>query len=229
MQKIVKVALVDSKERDIRHLSNLIMEWNKKEKYMLKIQTFNCAELLFTDKIDFDVIFLDIKLPGIDGISAAKKLRSCNYNNHIIFVTDFSEYVFWGYDVQALNYLLKPITFNQIKKNMDIVLSYNEIQCYKFKSKSTVIKIPYNNIVFFSSAKHYIEINTHEDIFAHIATMKQLNEILPNYFMQSHRTLIVNTRKIQKLQCKEIELANGIKLPVSNTYIKDIREAMLSG
>ena len=105
-----------------------------------------------------DILFLDIQLTGISGVELAQHLRDKHYSYEIVFLTAFREYVFEGYQVRALNYLLKPVSYIDVKKCMNIILEQLKVEHYIFRSRQTIYKIPYSNILYFTSSKHYAEI-----------------------------------------------------------------------
>lgn len=175
-----------------------------------------------------DILFLDIQLTGINGVELAQHLRDKHYSYEIVFLTAFREYVFEGYQVRALNYLLKPVSYIDIKKCMNVILEQLKVEHYIFRSRQTIYKIPYSNILYFTSCKHYAEIVTTEMTYHHLEALKNILIHLPPQFMQCHRTTIVNVQHIQCINGTLITMSNGATLPVSKTYLESIRNGILN-
>lgn len=90
----------------------------------------------------------------------AKQLRKDGFCGNIIFLTAFSEYVFDRYHVQALDYLLKPISQNKLEQCMKPILRNMQGSYHVYKTKTETVKIPYNKILAFTSFRHYVDIIT---------------------------------------------------------------------
>lgn len=175
-----------------------------------------------------DILFLDIQLDGINGVELAYQLRDKHYTFEIVFLTGFREYVFQGYQVRALNYLLKPVSYTDVKKCMDIILEQTKMKHYIFKNKQTIFKIPYSNILYYTSCRHYIDITTTETTHRQLGSLKVILPSLPPQFMQCHRTTIVNIHHIQCINGAYITMSNDVTLPVSKTYLASIRDGILN-
>lgn len=188
----------------------------------------NANAFLKTNFDAYDVSFLDIQLDeAMDGLSLAQYLRKNNYQGSIIFLTSYKEYVFQGYDVQALHYLLKPVRENDIKKCMNMVYQLTRENNYIFQSNNQTIKIPYHKILYFSSANHYIDIYTLEATYSYKAKLADTISHLPYDFAQCHRSILVNMNHVEKIVKNEVFLSNGDRLPISSTYLEHVRKTFL--
>lgn len=159
----------------------------------------------------------------------AKQLRKDGVCGNIIFLTAFSEYVFDGYHVQALDYLLKPISQNKLEQCMKPILR-NMLGAYHvYRTKTETVKIPYNKILAFTSFRHYVDIitqlNNNEACYRQKITLKNLQSQLPKEFVRCHRTIIININKAMKLTCKDITLSDNSVYPVSESYLDHVHEA----
>lgn len=158
----------------------------------------------------------------------AKQLRKDGFCGNIIFLTAFSEYVFDGYHVQALDYLLKPISQNKLEQCMNPILRNMQGSYHVYKTKTETIKIPYNKILAFTSFRHYVDIitqpNDNQVFFRQKITLKNLQNQLPKEFVRCHRTVIVNMNKVMRLTNKDITLSDNSIYPVSESYLEHVRE-----
>ena len=152
---------------------------------------------------------MDILLDGIDGVAAAHQLRGLGFQGQIIFLTASPEYVFDGYDVQALNYLLKPVAYDKIIRSLDYVEKMLNDDNYTFRHRGAVVRIPYSKIICFSSANHYTKIVTTEGNYNQLESIRTIFSHLPDRFHFCHRTVIVNIEHITMLNGRELALSNS--------------------
>lgn len=185
------------------------------------------------NKMPIDLIFLDINMPEISGLAFAK---SINKNIKIIFTTAHREYALDGFDLQAVDYLLKPISFerftqavnkflgeNQIVKNnqtKEIEIDKNDFLFVRADRK--MIKIDFDDILFIESLSDYIKINTKNKTIVTRETISNIEAKLPiESFIRIHRSFIISLNKIESFTNEFIEI-NKTALPISRSYKKNI-------
>ena len=225
----MKVAIIENEKFHAANIIALLQRWSKERRTIIEIVEFNSAEeFLKSGDNDSELVFMDILLDGMDGVTAAHNLRGLGFQGQIVFLTSYSEYVFDGYDVQALNYLLKPVTYEKIARCLDYVEKTFNDDRYTFRSRGSIVRTPYSQIIYFSSANHYTKIVTSEGILNQLESIRSIFSHLPDQFHFCHRTVIVNVEHITMLNNRELVLSNGEVLPVSFTYLQDIRSTLLS-
>jgi len=225
----IYIAVVEDELIYAEQLDKILNHWAKQLNCTLSLVHFKSAsDFLKTDFNLYDVAFLDIQLyETMDGLSLAQSLRKNEYQGSIVFLTSYKEYVFQGYDVQALHYLLKPVQEQDIKKCMNMVYQLTKQKNYIIQNNNQTIKIPFHQIFYFSSANHYIDIYTLEATYSHKAKVADMISHLPYHFTQCHRSILVNLNHVEKIVKNEIFLSNGATLPISNTYLEHVRKAFL--
>lgn len=220
----IKVGVVENESLYAKELVELLYKWSVVHNCEILHKIYSSGEeLLAESDINFDIFFIDIQLASINGVDTAKKLRGRNYKGGIVFLTAFKEYVFQGYEVNAINYILKPIKIEKLELCMAIILKDLKNENYILRNRDLVERIPYNEIIYILSSRHHMELVTNCDTYRHWISMKNILKILPSQFIQCHRTVIVNIDHVKKLQGKTINMSNNICLPVSNTYIQNVR------
>jgi DNA-binding LytR/AlgR family response regulator len=180
---------------------------------------FDAFEVLHHVKID--LIFLDIKMPGLNGIDFIKSLKN---PPAVIFTTAFSEYAAASYELEAIDYLLKPVTLSRFNKSLEKFfklqpVNINEEKTYTyFKVSGKLVKVEHNNILYAQSIKDYIMLYTISgNLIVHM-TMKYLNELLPeSLFIRVHRSYLVNQSHITVIGKSQIQL-NDIEIPIGEHY-----------
>ncbi len=233
---LLNITILEDETVYAGQLQKLLAEWGQKNNIKISARHFSCGEDFMKKTYDEEeLFFLDIDLVTTSGIEIAKKLREDGFRGHIIFLTAFSEYVFDGYHVQALDYLLKPIDAGKLDNCMKPVLKDMEGSFLIWQTQSEMIKVPYNKIMAFTSYKHYVDIITQIPASASDSstckcyrrkiTLKTLEQQLPKEFIRCHRTIIININKVMKLTRTEATLSDDSVYPVSESYLKDVREA----
>lgn len=201
-------------------------------------------ELLDMDKLveDFDIIFLDIEMDGLNGIETAGEIRKTNNRAIIVFITGFKDYALEAYELNTFHYLLKPISQEKISELMtNIIRRIDEIRAYQdtekiftIKTKSKIIQLPYNEIYYFEKILRRIKVIYFEGDTTYTGTISTLlEEIDNNYFIRCHQGFIVNRYKISKYKNDSIYLRDIDKIiPVSRSnkenVIKILKENLFS-
>lgn len=179
-----------------------------------------------------DLIFLDINMPEISGLSFA---RSLNKQVKIIFTTAYREYAVDGFDLEAVDYLLKPISFERFLKAINKYLAENDnIQSIRseltgnkadffyVKSDRKMVKISFNDISFVESIGDYVKIHLDNKTITTRETISALAENLPeDLFMRTHRSFIVSLNKVESYTCEYVETGSK-QVPVSRSYREEV-------
>ncbi len=180
-----------------------------------------------------DLIFLDINMPEISGLSFAK---SINKNIKVIFTTAYREYAIEGFDLQVVDYLLKPISFERLLQAVNKYLGENKVVETNFNSEIVqernnfifvradrkMVKISFSEINHIESFSDYIKIHLNEKVVVTRETISSIEAKLPTaYFLRIHRSFIVSISKIESFTNEFIEVRKKA-LPISRSYKKDV-------
>ena len=194
------------------------------------IDTFSGGSSLYEAflKTPFDLVFLDIEMPGIDGITLAKRLRAVSENVQIVFLTSHIEYALEGYEVNALRYLVKPVDMNKLSE----VLKY--IQDKKNNSRQIMIKqegedivIDISDIIYMESMDKNVRIVTSKSEYITRYNISDYEEELKNSgFLRIHRGYLISLSKVKKIVKNDVVMDGDISLPVSRSNIKALKDAL---
>jgi len=188
------------------------------------------------DKNDIQLLFIDINMPDISGMEFVKSLTNKPY---VVFTTAYSEYAVEGFQVDAIDYLLKPITFsnflkaaNKVKNLMELT-SNSQKESVKtsanhlfVKSDFKLIRIELNDIKYIESQHEYIKIHliNSNPVMTQLS-LKSMEEQLPSdRFMRIHRSYIVNLAKVSMIERNRIVFDGKIYIPVSDQYKEKFQE-----
>lgn len=186
-----------------------------------------------------DLMFLDIQMPGIKGTDL---LRSLKNPPKVIFTTAYSEYALEGFELNAIDYLLKPIPFERFMRAIDKVY-----QMHDHKSKTTItheapvsdhesfiylkverktVKVNINDILWIESLRDYVKVITKEQVYISKQKISLLEEMLPdNKFIRTHRSFIVSLSKINSFYSYSVGV-NGHELPIGRNYKQDVQKRL---
>ena len=194
------------------------------------IDTFSGGSSLYEAflKSPFDLVFLDIEMPGIDGITLAKRLRAISENVHIVFLTSHIEYALEGYEVNALRYLVKPVDMNKLGE----VLKY--VQDKKNNSRQIMIRedgedivIDISDIIYMESMDKNVRIVTSKREYVTRYNISDYEEELKNSgFLRIHRGYLISLSKVKKIVKNDVVMDGDISLPVSRSNIKALKDAL---
>jgi len=174
---------------------------------------------------NIDVIFLDIQMPDLKGTDFAKMIPP---STKIIFTTAYSKYALEGFDLNALDYLLKPITFERFlqavnKVNIEAISQEDTITV---KSGYDLHKLKLDEITHIESDSEYVIFHTAAKKIMSYQTLKSLEKSLdPSIFLRVHRSFIVNKRKVTGLKGRDL-LITEIKIPVSDSYYENVKKEL---
>jgi two-component system LytT family response regulator len=174
-----------------------------------------------------DLLFVDIKLPDINGLEF---IRSLKHPPAVIFTTAFADYAVTGFELEAVDYLLKPITFERFEKSVHKLLKiyrpepiHQKAYTY-FKVSGQLRKIFHEELLYAQSVKDYILLYTTEGNYLTHMTMKYLSELLPSPpFGRVHRSYLVNTSFIDVIDKDYVGLGKAI-IPVGELYRDNLNQ-----
>ena len=188
-------------------------------------------------KESIQLIFLDINMPEISGLSLAK---SSQHKSQVIFTTAYREYAIEGFDLQAVDYLLKPISFDRflkaVQKYFDLHISketvkkevqYLEKETSIFvRSDRKMVKVRFKEINYIESLSDYVKIFTDKETIITRETISNIESKLPsNEFLRTHRSYIVSMPKIDSFTNELIELKKKA-IPISRSYKENVLQKL---
>lgn len=226
----LKIVILEDKKNELSHLMHHLKNWSLYRNLDIEIFVYSSGEEFFEKNENYiseniAVFLLDIQMKKLNGIDVAKILRNNGYEGDIIFLTSFREYVFKGYEVHALNYLLKPVSANSLYLCLDEIAKKLTGNSYVYRYKHEFIAIPYKDIISFSSSLHSIDILTTKDTFQQYSTLNAIIEQFPNEFIRIHKSCIVNIAHINKITKNVVSLSNRKTASIGRVYMSDVLEA----
>ena len=226
----MNIAIVEDELLFQNQIMEFITIWNQDKGLTLNFKTFfSCRQFLSACNHDYDVVFMDILLPNENGMEAAKNLRMKNKNVNIVFVTSIIDYAPYGYDINALYYILKPLKQDDFNKCMNRIHA-NTAKHHTYVAQlqnNTYIKIPFDSILYIESQRHYLIIHTDGQQYSIRKNISDIIAELPDYFVRTHRSIIVNIAYIALISRKEIKLSTGQSIASSDSYYEDVAKQFI--
>ncbi len=224
------IAIVEDQTSSIDILKTYIKQYAKAYDVQFNINVFHDGLNIVEGYIaDLDVIFMDIEMAHLDGMSAAKKIRQFDSNVIIIFVTNVGEYAIEGYHVNALSFLLKPLTYFALSQELHKSLAKIKDKKEKFITINTnngFTKINTAKINYIEVMKHTLTIYTTTEEILFRGTMKHLeNELKPFHFFRCNNCYLVNLARVNAIQ-GDYAVVNKQKLKISRPRKKAFMKAL---
>lgn len=233
---MINVGICDDDSSILKFIKDTLTSISKAEKLKINIKCFTTGK----DLIDFykisphkcDILFLDILLDSVNGLDLAKKINAYNFNTKIILISNSKDYILDGYNVNATNYLLKPLRKEDIYKEFFKVLNLlnKDIHNYfKFVNNGSVNIIPVKDIFCFEAFRRKVIIHLDDKSLEFYGKISDIEKQMKKYnFIKCHRSYIVNLNKIKSLYSSELVLLNNQKIPISKSYFLNIKDSLLS-
>lgn len=227
-----KCLIIDDEELARRLLKNHLIQLDDFELVASCSSAIEASKILQENKID--LIFLDIEMPVLKGIDFYKNLL---HKPKVIFTTAYRDYAIDGFELNAVDYILKPITFQrffnaiekfrtlQIKNTEPVATIIKEAFTYIRKDRKQV-KVNFDEILYIESLKDYIKIHLSKEQHVTKTSISSFLEKLDDRFVRIHRSYIINTNKITAYTKNDIEI-NQMEIPIGENFRKNI-EAFLA-
>ncbi len=230
----MKIAICDDELVQREYIYASVQRYFNEKAIPVSIQEYESAEKLWFQyelNSDIDIVLLDIQMAGMDGISLAKKLRCKNEALAIIFITAMTDYIYEGFQLNAINYLLKPYEEEKLYDCLNKAME----QCNKQDSylllrvEKEIVKIKKDHIIRVESEGHYLNIFTGEQSYRIKRSMKEMESVLvEDNFFKISRSDILNLYSIARITPKEVSLMNGEKILVPRGRHREISEAFMN-
>lgn len=230
--QVFHMAVCDDEKADREEIAGMAEEICKDEQICPEISCFENAETLL-DEIQkgcrYDLMLIDVLMPGVDGIEMARVLRSREVKTSIVFISCNREMALQGYEVSATRYLAKPLDREKLRE----AILFCHGQCRKEE-----ILLPVNGSMRRVATKdiYYIEIvgrksriRLEQEEWDASLSLAELEEMLAGQdFIRCHQSFLVNCRYVRSFRTSSMELIDGRSVPVSKHRIKEVRQAFFT-
>lgn len=184
---------------------------------------------------EIDLLFLDVEMEGMSGMKAAQELRTFDRNLIIVFVTGYPDYVFDGYRVQAMDYLLKPVQEERLQEvlgRVRVYLNNSQEEQFTFHNSDGIYRLYRSDICYCFSDRRKVTLVTKEKSLSFYARLDEVAACLGKDFVRIHQRYLVNTRAVELITGDDL-IISGKTLPISRALKANamtlLAKAMLRG
>ncbi|MCI9123993.1 MAG: response regulator transcription factor [Eubacterium sp.] len=228
---MLHIAVCDDEREMSDYLKTLVSDFFRKKNREICVRTFGSAEELLDYDGPVDILFLDIQMKGLDGMAAAKKLRAGRFRGILIFITVLKEMVFQSFEVQAFDYLLKPVEEKQFVKTMERL--YASIR--NASEDSLLVQKGYggriirkDEIIFCEiiDRKVYLHLESGE-VVDYYERIENLESLLHGHFFRCHRSYLIHLKHLKGYKNGTAYMDNGREIPVSRLRSREFSGVVL--
>ena len=225
---MIIVAICEDERYILEELRKKVEKYINRKSLDASIKTFTSGEELLKAKKKFDIILLDLMLPGIDGLEVARQI-SCR--SRIIFVTSYREYAVEAFDANAVHYLVKPVTEERLFSALDRAVNQteqmdNQALTLIKSGKTQVIFI--RDILYCEVFNHQVRIHTVHGTYDYFGTLDMLETKLDERFFRCHRSFVVNMSCVAGQEKGVAILTNGERIFISRRKQTDFIQRVLN-
>lgn len=194
---------------------------------------YNCEELFdsLAQGAHFDLIFLDIEFRQMNGIDVGKKIRNELHNDcvQIVFISAKQEYAMELFSVRPMNFLIKPISQQAALHNLEQAMALSKLydSYFEFRFDSENYRVPYGDILYFESTNRTISIHTKYGEKILYGKLNEIEKHAPIHFIRIHQSYLINRCYVTYWKADEVEIARQVKLSISKSYQKKVRQILL--
>lgn len=219
VRAMMSIAVCDDEIQECCRIADRIKEVLEEMKISCVIRQFNSGWELLQAKEDFDMIFLDIIMRDLDGIRTAQLVREKAYDRILIFLSSSRDYVFDAYDVEAFQYLLKPVDGHKLRKVLEMAVRKTRKQVREFilvsKGRQTR-KLFLDDIFYFEIRGRIIEAHGREGIFTYYEQIGVLEKNLQGKgFFRCHKSYLINLKHVDGYNRQEAILDQGERVAIA--------------
>lgn len=230
----MNVAIVDDLQTDAKHLYTLLTNYCQNHNLMLHTELFSDGTEFIKNfsPNKFDIVFLDIYMPNLNGMDTAKQLFKLDPNCHIIFVSTSADYAVESYDVNALYYVIKPISSEKLElvlnRCKEALIADNKY--LTVTANKCTLNINFKDILYIETKLRKLGIHTTYDVITTPSTYSDFlnTNSLDERFIECYRGIIINMDHISKVLDIDFLLDNGEKLPIRQREQKQIKNQYMN-
>ncbi len=228
---MIHIAICDDEKRMSDHIRAMASDFFRKKNREIYFRTFSSGEELLSYDGQIDILFLDIQMKGMDGMETARKLRASKFRGFLLFITVLKEMVFQSFEVQAYDYLVKPVDEKQFGKTMERLFASMQ----NASEDSLLVQKGYEGriireeeIVFCEIIDRKIYLNLASgEVVDYYERIENLETKLGSHFFRCHRSYLINLKHLKGYKNGTAYLDNGKEVPVSRLRSREFSGVVL--
>ncbi len=177
----------------------------------------------------WDIVFMDIEMPNMDGMSAARRLRVLDEQVILIFVTNMAQFAAKGYEVDALDYVIKPFSYNDFERKLRraVAIRGEESASVMIMQRARTQRVLLRDIEYIEVKNHNLLYHTERGILTGAGTLQDVEDKLRDRgFLRCNKAFVVNGRHVVSVKGNELTLSGGENVTIGRAYKKTFMEAL---
>ena len=228
---MIRIAICDDEKHMSDHIRSMVLNFFRKKNREISLRMFSGGEELLSYNGQIDILFLDIQMKDMDGMETARKLRADKFRGFLVFITVLKEMVFQSFEVQAYDYLVKPVDDKRFEKTMERL--YASMQ--NASEDSLLVQKGYegriireDEIVFCEIIDRKIYLNLASgEVVDYYERIENLETKLNNRFYRCHRSYLINLKHLKGYKNGTACMDNGKEIPVSRLRSREFSGVVL--
>lgn len=225
---MLRIAIVEDSPKELELLQGCLDEYRVSRTLKMEYCVFGDAESFLEHySADYDIVFMDIELPGMNGMDAAHRLRELDQKVALIFVTNMAQFAVKGYEVDALDYVLKPVRYGPLCPKLDraVARCRSTTQSIVVSQASASLRLLLREILYIEVRGHRLTYHTEQGDFECSGTLQEAEAKLHGWgFLRCNKCYLVNQRQIREVRGGDLILMNSERLQISRLRKKEFME-----
>ncbi len=218
----MRIAIVDDEQAMREQLASYIRQYAEEKRLALETCLFPSGDaLLESPDRNYDIIVFDIDMPGTNGLDAARKIRETDENAVILFVTNIAQYAINGYEVEAVDYIIKPIGYYDFAMKFQKAVrraERNQGNTLLIDTVNGLVALRTDSIVYVEGMAHYLIYHTADQEYRERASVKEREDTLRGYhFVRCHKSYLINLKQLRSINALEV-LVGDFSIPLGRAY-----------
>ena len=230
---MIRIAIVEDDKACIKQFCSYLEMYKKENNVSFEITIFTDGAKLTSDyKPLYDILLMDIEMPKMDGMTAAQLIRKSDSYVTIIFITNMAQYAIKGYEVDALDYVLKPVSYFAF--SMKLTKALRSIKHSKpisilIQNQEGLRKVESDEIIYIEIVDHWLHIHTLDGVFKMLGSLKDMeSQLEKQHFVRCNRCYLVNLKHVKYVKADYVILRGELKLQISRPRKKEFQKELMN-
>ena len=229
--RLLRIAVVEDDPSALAQIEQFLSQYQADRGVAAAVSLFrDGSEILADYRPVYDIIFLDIEMPGVDGMSTAERIRQTDQNVVIVFITNMAQYAIRGYEVNAVDFMLKPVSYFNFAEKLERALRFSRRRGWRnilLSGEDGVVRFPASELQYVEKDRDYLLYHTDGGVYCKRGTMKSVREELAGLpFEECTVGCLVNLERVRRIWKESVYLQDA-QLPLSRRLKKKFTQSYI--